>query len=601
MSFTTPYELSVELNRSSLDESWDFDIDTAPGSEYDRGVQILRIGPGAFSRHSDGDNRSDPNAATLCNVVKLLEDNGKALIVGVNGADALEWSPASMSEVFSELSSVNVRLLVSHGSSGMMATSHAAVDKVHCTSAYTSPELFRWALDAAEPEVDMLGAPAASECDLIHELGSPFGIDIWAFGVTMYELVTGVALFQNSYDKATSSAADMLANWAGLSKSQIEQVTHRRGCEEEVDILLDLLYWCLEPDAAARPSSMDAILQHAFFDKKSGTMREHFVIDRIRTSLNAGLDNSPRPYCKVFISYSWANTTFVLDRLAFSLAPVVEKMWLDRLGGEDGMGEWCKDSMRKGVAGCDVVIACISPAYIKSKNCGLEMDLCRELGKPVIPIKLGVPFTEWPPKEIGGIQLTNQLEDAASGDMVLFVDMEEPELFQVKLNRELLPRLVVEGARSREGSAGVLSHGASAVRPRKSSGWLKVRQLMTITAGWTTMQRLRSRKDVHRSSMRRSMRRSKNRTTADLVADSQQGSFAGPRDINEPHKTPRAARELIEQERLQQLHRREVEALREEIDRLNSVSRQKPSQPKVSPRVKRVRGGLPELQGSAFV
>ena len=51
---------------------------------------------------------------------------------------------------------------------------------------------------------------------------------------------------------------------------------------------------------------------------------------------------------------------------------------LDRLGGENGMGEWTRDSMESGVSNADVIIAVISPAYIKSKNCGFEMELAAD-------------------------------------------------------------------------------------------------------------------------------------------------------------------------------------------------------------------------------
>lgn len=38
-------------------------------------------------------------------------------------------------------------------------------------------------------------------------------------------------------------------------------------------------------------------------------------------------------------SYCWENSSFVLNRLAPELAMVVEDLWLDRLGGNNGMGE----------------------------------------------------------------------------------------------------------------------------------------------------------------------------------------------------------------------------------------------------------------------
>jgi hypothetical protein len=147
------------------------------------------------------------------------------------------------------------------------------------------------------------------------------------------------------------------------------------------------------------------------------------------------------------ISYCWADTTFVLDRLCMALAPLVEDMWLDRLGGDEGlaqgMTDWARASMDRGVAGADAIIAVVSPKYTQSKNCGFEMELCHKHKKEVIPIVLGLPFGDWCAlKKIGETELTTQFHDAATGDGKLFVDFSKPELFETKLHQELLPRMV---------------------------------------------------------------------------------------------------------------------------------------------------------------
>lgn len=52
------------------------------------------------------------------------------------------------------------------------------------------------------------------------------------------------------------------------------------------------------------------------------------------------------------------------------------------------MGEWTGASMEAGVRGTDVIVAVVSPDYIKSKNCGFEnlMELAAKLVRTVIPI-----------------------------------------------------------------------------------------------------------------------------------------------------------------------------------------------------------------------
>lgn len=113
-------------------------------------------------------------------------------------------------------------------------------------------------------------------------------------------------------------------------------------------------------------------------------MREHFVVDKIKQLLQrkdtlleesgggggagagagTGVDSESvgkngRHQTDVFISYCWANTDFVLSRLAIELAPRVRGMWLDRLGEDQGMGEFAQKSMQRGITSADVVIAVV--------------------------------------------------------------------------------------------------------------------------------------------------------------------------------------------------------------------------------------------------
>ena len=211
--------------------------------------------------------------------------------------------------------------------------------------------------------------------------------------------------------------------------------------DQDITLLLDVLQWTLEADPANRPKSMAEVLGHGFFDSKSGTMREHFLIERIRERLADPA--SVRDCPSVMISYCWADTPFVLGKLVMALAGRVKGLWLDRLGGDQGMGTWARASMDRGVAGADVIIAVVSPKYTQSKNCGFEMELCHKHKKEVIPIVLGLPFGDWCSlKKIGETELTTQFHDAAIGDMKLFVDFTKPELFETKLHQELLPRMV---------------------------------------------------------------------------------------------------------------------------------------------------------------
>ena len=164
-------------------------------------------------------------------------------------------------------------------------------------------------------------------------------------------------------------------------------------------------------------------------------------MDRIQNLLE---DRSagPRTCRKVFMSYSGADSEFVLSKLCAELAGVVDGLWLDRLGGAERGGETTRDSIEHGVYSADLVIAVVSPAYIKSEDCGFEMKLAAKHGRPIVPLVLGVPLKSWPPETVGGVRMTSQFKDPKSGDPKLFVNVTHREDFDSKYQKELLPRIL---------------------------------------------------------------------------------------------------------------------------------------------------------------
>ena len=318
------------------------------------------------------------------------------------------------------------------GTAGSLSSDHAGATKIGRSNAYATPELVCWA------------ASAAARGTVARTLGPLVRIDIFSLGVTLYELITGVPLHEHSYDQLTARTLRLVLNsWQGLDNAAEEQLKALHP-GQDLTSAIDVLRWMLEPDPAKRPESMAQVLAHSFFDPKAGTMREHFLVERIREKV---ADTSFARDCpSVMISYCWADTTFVLGKLVMALAGRVRSLWLDRLGGDEGvaqgMTDWARASMDRGVANADMVIAVVSPKYTQSKNCGFEMELCDRHNKEVIPVVLGLPFDDWCGlKKIGETELKTQFHDVSTGDCKLFVDFSEPEQFEVKLHQELIPRL----------------------------------------------------------------------------------------------------------------------------------------------------------------
>lgn len=327
---------------------------------------------------------------------------------------------------------------------------HADARAINRSNAYACPELVRWANHntrigssssvTSQSTINGDDSYEANQNSVTLELATPEQIDIFSFGVTLYEVVTGVSLFEHSYDKLTTRAIrSILKGWTGLDSTAMNELQQLHP-GDDVFALGDVLQWLLEPEPWKRPKSMSEVLGHTFFDAKHGAMRVHFLVDRIRAKLKE--HSQIRDCGRVMISYSWKDAPFVLGRLAMTLAERSSGLWVDRLGGELGMGEWTRQSMERGVKGCDVVVAVLSPSYVKSTNCGFELGCASKYKKQVIPILYDLPVSEWPPLVVGTTPMTDQFinpKDPTDGK--LFIDFQEQGMFNTRMHQELIPRL----------------------------------------------------------------------------------------------------------------------------------------------------------------
>src|SRR5690348_3714778 len=88
----------------------------------------------------------------------------------------------------------------------------------------------------------------------------------------------------------------------------------------------------------------------------------------------------------VFISYRIIEKDFAV-KLAGDLRKSGIKVWMDRLSGIKPGDDWIQ-SIQDAINSCSAIIAILSPAYVKSKYCKLELARAAALDRPIFPILL---------------------------------------------------------------------------------------------------------------------------------------------------------------------------------------------------------------------
>ncbi|GBG28933.1 CBL-interacting protein kinase 31 [Hondaea fermentalgiana] len=127
------------------------------------------------------------------------------------------------------------------------------------STGYVAPETARWFFRDELTSSGTTSRPIASAA-----------MDIWSFGVMLFQLLTGTKLFQvDEADDNLVHASDKLelANWLTISKERLDRIGSSLKCSSaECAAARDLVRMCLQGVATER-IEMSELLYHPFFDK----------------------------------------------------------------------------------------------------------------------------------------------------------------------------------------------------------------------------------------------------------------------------------------------------------------------------------------------
>ena len=102
------------------------------------------------------------------------------------------------------------------------------------------------------------------------------------------------------------------------------------------------------------------------------------------TASNSITVNEVIDSCKVFISYQWNYQEKVIKLYEALSCYDTIKPFMDIYTITAGMKLY--QTLAKNIENCDVLVACITPDYIKSKNCEREIIYADNFNKTIIPI-----------------------------------------------------------------------------------------------------------------------------------------------------------------------------------------------------------------------
>ena len=105
----------------------------------------------------------------------------------------LGWNLQNIVRVNRDLCMVDLDMSFSAASVEHTPPPHTDKAKLSGSTAYAAPELMAWM-----KLQDELGWSKAAQTSPLDKLPTPFAVDLWGLGATMYEMATSVPLFTHS-------------------------------------------------------------------------------------------------------------------------------------------------------------------------------------------------------------------------------------------------------------------------------------------------------------------------------------------------------------------------------------------------------------------
>ena len=116
------------------------------------------------------------------------------------------------------------------------------------------------------------------------------------------------------------------------------------------------------------------------------------------------------------LCYAKSDVHVLLNKFVLFMAEHVDTILFDLVDCDKGTGVWSLAGMEKMVAKCDVVLALVSPAFVKSKKCGYTLHTSADLNTPVLPILIS-PVQSWPPEVVGESEMVPAQSPGALPDV----------------------------------------------------------------------------------------------------------------------------------------------------------------------------------------